>query len=76
MPPAPLYAATHPESGVGLLRPLLDGVGKSVLAVPDPYVTTSVDVTPWADEKWTAVPAHRGEVARERPRKHQPIGAR
>ncbi|MFI2765238.1 PIG-L family deacetylase [Streptomyces echinatus] len=65
--PAALYAATHPESGVGLLRPLLEGAGKSVLAVPDSYVTTSVDVTPWVDVKWTAILAHRGEVARERP---------
>ncbi|MFF9884203.1 MULTISPECIES: PIG-L deacetylase family protein [Streptomyces] len=65
--PAAFYAATHPESGVGLLRPLLEGVGKSILAVPDSYVTTSVDVTPWADTKWAAILAHRGEVARERP---------
>ncbi len=65
--PAALYAATHPESGVGLLRPLLEGVGKEVLAVPDSYVTTSVDVTPWTDAKWRAILAHRGEVARERP---------
>nr|WP_181412073.1 PIG-L family deacetylase [Streptomyces sp. F12] len=65
--PAALYAATHPESGVGLLRSLLEGVGKKVLAVPDSYVTTSVDVTPWADVKWRAILAHRGEVARVRP---------
>nr|WP_306300593.1 PIG-L deacetylase family protein [Streptomyces sp. NRRL B-24572] len=65
--PAALYAATHSESGVGLLGPLLEGVGKDVLAVPDSYVTTSVDVTPWADVKWRAILAHRGEVARERP---------
>jgi N-acetyl-1-D-myo-inositol-2-amino-2-deoxy-alpha-D-glucopyranoside deacetylase len=64
--PAALYTATHPESGIGLLRPLLEGVGKSVLAVPDSYVTTSVDVTPWADVKWRAILAHRGEVAHER----------
>ncbi|MEV5017793.1 PIG-L deacetylase family protein [Streptomyces sp. NPDC053780] len=64
--PTALYAATHPESGVGLLRPLLEGAGKSILAVPDSYVTTSVDVTPWADMKWRAILAHRGEVARER----------
>ncbi|MFI6038139.1 hypothetical protein ACIBBD_29150 [Streptomyces sp. NPDC051315] len=66
-PPAALYVATHPESGVSLLRPLLEGVGKTVLAVPDRYVTTSVDVTPWVDVKWRAILAHRGEVARERP---------
>ncbi|WP_282697641.1 PIG-L family deacetylase [Streptomyces sp. CC208A] len=65
--PAALYAATHPESGVGPLRPLLEGVGKTVLAVPDSYVTTSVDVTPWADVKWRAILAHRGEVTRVRP---------
>ncbi|MEU2390435.1 PIG-L family deacetylase [Streptomyces sp. NPDC007369] len=64
--PAALYAATHPESGVGLLGPLLEGVGKAVLAVPDAYVTASVDITPWADVKWAAILAHRGEVARER----------
>ncbi|NUS88968.1 MAG: hypothetical protein HOY75_41295 [Streptomyces sp.] len=64
--PTALYAATHPESGVGLLGPVLEGVGKSILAVPDSYVTTSVDVAPWADMKWAAILAHRGEVARER----------
>ncbi len=42
-------------------------MGKAVLAVPDSYVTTSVDVTPWSDVKWAAILAHRGEVARERP---------
>lgn len=41
-------------------------MGKSVFAVPDSHVTTSVDVTPWADVKWRAILAHRGEVARER----------
>ncbi|MER5479620.1 PIG-L family deacetylase [Streptomyces sp. NPDC002734] len=64
--PAALYAATHPESGVGLLGTLMRGVGKTVLAVPDRYVTTRVDVAPWADVKWRAVLAHRTEVARER----------
>lgn len=65
--PAALYAATHPASGVGLLGRLLEDAGKTVLAVPDAYVTTSVDVTPWADVKWAAILAHRGEVARGRP---------
>ncbi|MFE9620921.1 PIG-L deacetylase family protein [Streptomyces sp. NPDC006384] len=64
--PSAVYAATHPESGVGLLRPLLEGVGKTVLAVPDSYVTTSVDVSPWAAAKMEAILAHRSEVARER----------
>ncbi|WP_281292822.1 hypothetical protein [Streptomyces qinzhouensis] len=30
-----LYAATHPDSGIGDLAPLLAGVGKSLLTVPD-----------------------------------------
>ena len=65
--PTALYAATHPESGVGRLGPLLQGVGKTLLAAPDAYVTTTVDVSPWAAVKWRAILAHRSEVARERP---------
>ncbi|MEV7416035.1 PIG-L deacetylase family protein [Streptomyces sp. NPDC089919] len=65
--PAAVYAATHPESGVRVLGPLLRGVGKTVLAAPDAYVTTTVDVTPWAAVKWAAILAHRSEVARPRP---------
>lgn len=63
---AAVYAATHPESGLGLLRPLLEGVGKEVLAVPDSYVTSSVDVNLWAGVKWRAILAHEGEVASQR----------
>ncbi|MEV5604650.1 PIG-L family deacetylase [Streptomyces sp. NPDC052299] len=65
--PSALYAATHPVSGVGPLRALLEGVGKSILAVPDSYVTTTVDVTPFTEVKWRAISSHAGEVARERP---------
>ncbi|MFD7853417.1 PIG-L deacetylase family protein [Streptomyces microflavus] len=65
--PAALYAATHSESGMGRLGPLLQSVGKTLLAVPDVYVTTTVDVSPWAAVKWQAICAHRSEVARERP---------
>ncbi|MFJ4341546.1 PIG-L deacetylase family protein [Streptomyces sp. NPDC088915] len=65
--PTALYAATHSKSGVGRLGALLTGVGKTVLAVPDTYVSTVVDVSPWAEVKWAAILAHRGEVARERP---------
>lgn len=64
--PRALYAATHPHSGVGDLGPLLAGVGKTVLSVPDEYVTAAVDVTPWVAQKERAIFAHRGEVARER----------
>lgn len=38
----------------------------TVLAVPDAYVTTTVDVSPWAAVKWEAILAHRSEVARSR----------
>ncbi len=65
--PAALYAATHSQSGVGRLGPLLQSVGKTLHAVPDAYVTTSVDVSPWAAVKWEAICAHRSEVARPRP---------
>jgi len=64
--PRALYAATHPDSGVGELGPLLAGVGKNVLCVPDEYVTTVVDVAPWAAVKWRAILAHHSQVARER----------
>ncbi|MFE5091878.1 PIG-L deacetylase family protein [Streptomyces sp. NPDC056638] len=64
--PQALYAATHPDSGVGELAPLLTDVGKSVLCIPDEYVTTVVDVTQWVAVKWRAILAHQGEVARER----------
>ncbi|MFE9973989.1 PIG-L deacetylase family protein [Streptomyces hirsutus] len=65
--PAALYAATHPQSGVGRLGPLLQSVGKTLLVVPDAYVTTTVDVSPWAAVKMEAILAHRSEAARERP---------
>jgi N-acetyl-1-D-myo-inositol-2-amino-2-deoxy-alpha-D-glucopyranoside deacetylase len=64
--PAALYAATHSQSGVGRLGPLLQSVGKTLLAVPDSYVTTAVDVSPWAAAKMEAILAHRSEAARER----------
>ncbi|MFD7861350.1 PIG-L deacetylase family protein [Streptomyces sp. NPDC059783] len=65
--PAALYAATHSRSGLGRLGPLLRSVGKTLLTVPDAYVTTTVDVSPWAATKWAAISCHRSEVARPRP---------
>ncbi|MFK0017318.1 PIG-L deacetylase family protein [Streptomyces sp. NPDC091027] len=65
--PGALYAATHSESGMGRLGPLLQSVGKTLLAVPDSYVTATVDVSPWAAVKWAAICAHRSEAARPRP---------
>ncbi|MEW2488541.1 PIG-L deacetylase family protein [Streptomyces sp. NPDC048411] len=65
--PRAVYCATRSKSGVGDLGPLLEAAGKPVLAVPDAYATTAVDVSPWLEQKWAAILAHRGEVARERP---------
>lgn len=64
--PRALYAGTHSDTGTGDLGQLLAGVGKSLLCVPDAYVTTVVDVTAWAGTKWAAILAHRSEAARAR----------
>ncbi|MFJ7250189.1 PIG-L deacetylase family protein [Kitasatospora sp. NPDC098652] len=65
--PRALYCATHPDSAVGDLGPLLTGVSKSVLSVPDEHITATVDVRPWLTQKWSAVLAHASQVGRERP---------
>ncbi|MFJ6721758.1 PIG-L deacetylase family protein [Streptomyces sp. NPDC091259] len=65
--PAALYAATHPHSALGDLGPVLTGVNKSLLSVPDEMITATVDVRPWLATKWAAILAHRSEVAKERP---------
>lgn len=64
--PRALYLATHPESGVGVLAGLLGEVGKSVLGVPDGQITATVEVSPWLEQKWAAILAHRSEVERIR----------
>ncbi|MFD8145704.1 PIG-L deacetylase family protein [Streptomyces sp. NPDC059708] len=64
--PGAVYAATHPHTALDGLGPLLAGVGKSLLSVPDEEVTATVDVRPWLDRKWPAILAHRSETARER----------
>lgn len=62
-----LYTATHPDSGIDGLGPLLQGVGKTLLSVPDTYATATVDVTAWLDQKWAAICSHRSQVEGERP---------
>ncbi|MFF8534477.1 PIG-L deacetylase family protein [Streptomyces sp. SAS_267] len=62
-----LYAATHPQSGIGELGPLLAGVGKTLLSVPDEHATAAVDVTAWLDQKWAAICSHRSQLEGERP---------
>ncbi|MFI7503930.1 PIG-L deacetylase family protein [Streptomyces sp. NPDC049687] len=61
-----LYAATHPDSGIGGLGPLLSSVGKTLLSVPDDYATAVVDVTPWLEQKWAAISSHVSQVQGER----------
>ncbi|MBL1109898.1 PIG-L family deacetylase [Streptomyces sp. 5-8] len=65
--PHALYAATHPQSGIGDLGPLLRGVGKTLLAVPDEYVTAAVNVTEWIDRKWAAICSHSSQLEGGRP---------
>ncbi|MGW7458163.1 PIG-L family deacetylase [Streptomyces sp. NPDC054797] len=64
--PGALYLATHPQSGVGDLGPLLARVGKTVRSIPDDQVTASVDVGPVAATKWEAIRAHRSQVEGQR----------
>ncbi|MCY0944090.1 PIG-L deacetylase family protein [Streptomyces antarcticus] len=64
--PAAVYLATHPHSGVGELGTQLARAGKQVLSVPDDRVHAIADVRPWSPRKWSAILAHRSEVARER----------
>ncbi|WP_325063619.1 PIG-L family deacetylase [Streptomyces marianii] len=65
--PRALYAATHPQSGIGDLGPLLREVGKTLLAMPDEYVTAAVNVTEWLDRKWRAICSHSSQLEGERP---------
>ena len=65
--PSGFYAATHPQSGITDLGPLLSGAGKTLLAVPDEYVTAVVNVTAWLDRKWPAICSHLSQRKGERP---------
>ncbi|MFF9624803.1 PIG-L deacetylase family protein [Streptomyces griseosporeus] len=64
---AALYAATHPQSGIADLGALLSGVGKTLLTMPDEYVSATVDVTAWLDRKWGAISSHLSQLHGERP---------
>jgi N-acetyl-1-D-myo-inositol-2-amino-2-deoxy-alpha-D-glucopyranoside deacetylase len=65
--PSALYAATHPRSGIGDLAPLLSSVGKTLLSVPEAFVTATVDVTQRVEQKWAAVSSHASQLQGERP---------
>ncbi|WP_310713744.1 PIG-L deacetylase family protein [Streptomyces lydicus] len=65
--PSAFYAATHPQSAITDLGPLLSEVGKTLLTVPDEYVTAVVDVTAWLDRKWAAICSHLSQLKGKRP---------
>ncbi|MBM7169532.1 PIG-L family deacetylase [Streptomyces sp. G44] len=58
-----LYLATHPHTAVAALSDVV-GERRAAHSVPDAWVTATVDVGPWLDQKVAAVLAHRGEVDR------------
>lgn len=62
--PSALYLATHPHSAVRALGGYLAGAGKAMNSFPDERITATVDVSPWLEQKWAAVLAHRTEVER------------
>ncbi|WP_371599871.1 PIG-L deacetylase family protein [Streptomyces sp. NBC_00564] len=62
--PSALYLATHPHSALRVWGGHLAPAGKSMHSVPDEWVTATVDVGPWLDQKVAAVLAHRTEVER------------
>ncbi|MDH6136826.1 N-acetyl-1-D-myo-inositol-2-amino-2-deoxy-alpha-D-glucopyranoside deacetylase [Kitasatospora sp. MAA4] len=63
--PSALYQATHPQSAERTLNGHLARAGRAAQAMytlPDEQVTATVDVSPWLDQKWAAVLAHRSQV--------------
>ncbi|WP_328285706.1 hypothetical protein [Streptomyces sp. GQFP] len=62
--PSALYLATHPHSASTVWGGHMAAMGKAMLTVPDEWVTATVDVSPWLEQKVAAVLAHRTEVER------------
>ncbi|WP_406152675.1 PIG-L family deacetylase [Streptomyces sp. NBC_01023] len=62
--PSALYLATHPHSAERRLGASLVREGRAMYSVPDEWVTATVDVGPWLEQKIGAVLAHRSEVQR------------
>lgn len=58
-----LALATHPHSSRARITRIA-GTRRTVHTVPDDEVTSTLDVTPWLQQKVAAVLAHRSEVAR------------
>ncbi|MFJ2261700.1 PIG-L deacetylase family protein [Streptomyces sp. NPDC087844] len=62
--PGALYLATHPHSAVRAWGGHLAPRGRTMRSVPDEWITATVDVGPWLEQKVAAVLAHRTEVER------------
>ncbi|MFI6090465.1 PIG-L family deacetylase [Streptomyces sp. NPDC051218] len=62
--PGALYLATHPHSAVRVWGGQLAATGKAMHSVPDEWVTATVDVGPWLEQKVAAVLARRTGVER------------
>ncbi|MFE2376772.1 PIG-L family deacetylase [Streptomyces sp. NPDC059398] len=62
--PRALYLATHPQSAVRSLGAELVRAGTTMYSVPDEWVSATVDVGPWLEQKVGALLAHRSEVRR------------
>ncbi|MYZ35089.1 MULTISPECIES: PIG-L family deacetylase [unclassified Streptomyces] len=62
--PSALYLATHPHSAARVLGEHLVRKGRAMYSVPDEWITATVDVGPWLEQKLGAVLAHRSEVER------------
>lgn len=62
--PSALYLATHPDSAARVLGARLVREGRAMYSVPDEWVTATVDVRPWLQQKIDAIMAHRSEVRR------------
>lgn len=62
--PGALYLATHPNSAILGWGGHLAATGKAIRSVPDEWITATVDVSPWLEQKVAAVLAHRTEVER------------
>ncbi|WP_328498573.1 PIG-L family deacetylase [Streptomyces sp. NBC_00414] len=62
--PSALYLATHPYSALRVWGGHLAPRGRTMRSVPDEWITATVDVGPWLEQKVAAVLAHRTEVER------------
>ncbi|MFD8968185.1 PIG-L family deacetylase [Streptomyces sp. NPDC059568] len=62
--PSALYLATHPNSAARALGGQLVREGRAMYSVPDEWITATINVGPWLEQKLSAVLAQRSEVER------------